>query len=119
MEIGAPTVISRRFPLLPGAHDKGSTSQSAGRDYLGCFKDTPDRDITGSHSESPTMSVEICLATCREGGYSVAGLQFASHCFCGNAHGRFGPAQNCDMACSGDGSEICGGEWANAVYAVR
>lgn len=86
--------------------------------FIGCFKDTADRDLAGAFVSSPTMTIQTCLARCRDGGFAFAGLQYGSQCFCGNRYGRFGRASNCDMKCSGDPSQICGGFWANSIYAV-
>ena len=51
-------------------------------------------------------------------GFLFAGLQYASHCFCGNEYDRYGAYDNCNMACAGDGNKICGGGWANQVYRI-
>jgi hypothetical protein len=48
-------------------------------------------------------------------GFRYAAAQYASYCFCGNSYDRYGPADNCDMACSGDSSVKCGGGYANTV----
>ena len=44
-------------------------------------------------------------------------------CFCGNEFGSYGLASTkgfaCDMQCSNDPSEICGGSWANSIYSTN
>ena len=47
-----------------------------------------------------------------------AGAQFGTECFCGDSYDKHGEASNCDVPCSGDGSEICGGDNANSVLAT-
>ncbi len=42
-----------------------------------------------------------------------------SQCFCGNSYGTYGLSTQCNMTCSGNKNEICGGIWANAIYATR
>jgi len=39
-------------------------------------------------------------------------------CWCGNSYGSQGLATNCQSACSGNQSEICGGGCANSVYST-
>ncbi len=45
-------------------------------------------------------------------------MQWGESCLCGQAYGRFGPAQNCSMRCTGDANQICGGVNANNVYEI-
>jgi hypothetical protein len=91
---------------------------------LGCFKDQGDpsgtkgRDLDGDVLTQSNMSTELCVSTCQEKGFAYAGTQFGSWCFCGDQHGRSGASANCDMKCSGAPNEICGGAWANNVYAT-
>ena len=42
----------------------------------------------------------------------------SSACFCDNSYGSYGTASNCNSACQGKSSEICGGGWANSVYST-
>ena len=93
--------------------------------YLGCFKDQGDpsgtrgRDLSGYVFSSPRMTVSLCISECRRRGFAYAGVQYGSQCFCGNSYGKYGRANNCDMPCSGNRSQICGGFWANSVYSTR
>ncbi len=86
--------------------------------YLGCFKDTSNRDISARHWSSASMTVGKCVADCRSRGFRYAGVQYYSHCFCANSYGRYGRASNCTTKCSGNKSQTCGGSWANGVYAT-
>ena len=56
-----------------------------------------------------------CRDSCAGRGYVFGGTQYGSYCFCGATYGKIGSATNCDMGCSGNGNEICGGAWANSV----
>jgi hypothetical protein len=51
------------------------------------------------------MTVEKCVAACREAEYTVSGLEYSAECFCGNAFVN-APHQtsdaDCNMACSGN-----------------
>ncbi|OAQ20922.1 WSC domain-containing protein [Thermosulfurimonas dismutans] len=102
-----------------------SRSRSIKDNYIGCFKDQGDpygtqgRDLDKKIVSASDMSVEKCISICRSSGYRYAGVQYGSQCFCDNDYGLFGPANNCNMKCSGNPNEICGGFWANSVYATN
>ncbi len=92
--------------------------------YLGCYKDSGDplgtegRDLDAKFVSDASMTIEKCLDICLTVGYPYAGVEYGTQCFCGRSYGKFGKADNCDMACGGDSSEICGGFWAIGVYAT-
>jgi hypothetical protein len=92
--------------------------------YLGCFTDTGDphsldgRDMSGIWLKDSSMTIEQCVSYCGSKGYKYAGLQYSRQCFCDNDYGAFGPSDNCNMECSGNASQICGGTWANSVYSI-
>lgn len=86
---------------------------------LGCFKDTPVRDLTGMTFQDRTMTVNTCLSRCAEGGYNYGGVQFGEFCFCGNDYGRYGSSTACNVPCSGNANEVCGGSFANNIYQLR
>ena len=84
--------------------------------YLGCFTDTSARALPNELIDSGA-TIESCTAAAKNAGYSFAGIQYGGQCFAGNEVG-FEPATNCNMPCSADSNEICGGTWANSVYFV-
>jgi hypothetical protein len=57
------------------------------------------------------MTIESCQAFCTKHNYALAGLEYASQCYCSNsmaspsALGQVG----CSMACTGNSAETCGG----------
>ena len=89
------------------------------KSFLGCFKDSNNRDLSGFSFKSPRMTKKLCMDTCRGKGFKYAGLQYSQQCFCGNSYGKLGKSDNCKMPCSGNKGEICGGSWANSVYRVE
>ena len=102
--------FSRRFPPptdLGGAFtctkDQGDPQGTAGR------------DLSGAMFTETALTNSTCRAWCASRGYAFAGTQVGNYCFCGNSFGRSGPANNCNVACGGKASEICGGIWANSV----
>lgn len=107
--VGATGGIPPRPPV-------GAVQPPAAGGFLGCFKDAGDRDLNGASTSTGNMSTEQCTAFCRDRGFSFAGTQYASYCFCDNKYGKYGNASNCDMKCSGNPTQTCGGTWANSVY---
>ncbi|KAF8257826.1 WSC domain-containing protein [Lactarius quietus] len=66
-------------------------------------------------------TVGNCIEACVAGNYRAAGVEFAQECRCGNSldHGTHSiDMSNCQLACSGDSTEICGGANAFMLYAV-
>ena len=67
------------------------------------------------------MTIELCLSTCREKGFSYSGLQWQIECYCGN-----GPREKfkwawfdkCDDKCAGNSDQICGGSNAMSIYST-
>lgn len=65
------------------------------------------------------MTIEMCVAYCAGLGYSIAGAQYGTQCYCDNdivAGGTQAPNSDCSMACAGDSTEICGNGNRNSVY---
>jgi len=91
-------------------------AQPMGTRYLGCFKDTYDRDLKGYTQQDARLTLQSCADLCRQKGFRYAAAQYGAQCFCGDSYGRYGRAANCDMMCAGNGNEVCGGSWANSLY---
>jgi hypothetical protein len=87
---------------------------------LGCFEDRDeDRDMY-DYNLIEGVTIEKCLAVCKEHGFRFAGLQKGNECFCDDFYGRFGRKSNreCDYNCEGNQNQLCGGYWRNSVYRV-
>ncbi|KAK0835774.1 hypothetical protein LTR73_000273 [Friedmanniomyces endolithicus] len=101
-------------------------TSSLGWEYVGCANDSlSERTFQGSSSGSASMTVETCIASCKAGGFSLAGLEFGSQCYCDNKYyddpsGPRSPVPNllgdCWQPCAGNGGQICGGSAALSVY---
>jgi WSC domain-containing protein len=92
-----------------------------GESYKGRFADEPNRDLSGPFEllDTPSDVPQKCVEFCRGQGQFFAGLQYGDQCFCGNTCDHYGPATNCNIPCSYDPGETCGGSWANSVYQVQ
>ena len=89
----------------------------AGYQYSGCYVDSfSARSLnSASYADNSGMTGDACIAFCGAKGYSVAGTEYSSECYCGTAL----PARastGCNMACSGDASQHCGGPDRLLVY---
>lgn len=90
--------------------------------YVGCgTDDLSTRTFSAASTSSNSMTVESCIAFCSGKGYTYAGLEYASQCYCGNtlASDRApvtGVLGNCFTPCTGDSTEYCGGGSALSIY---
>nr|XP_019051361.1 hypothetical protein I302_01810 [Kwoniella bestiolae CBS 10118]OCF30291.1 hypothetical protein I302_01810 [Kwoniella bestiolae CBS 10118] len=90
-----------------------TTSLPAGWISGGCYADTSSkRVLNGNIFESkPDMTYASCIAICVRKGYTLAGVEYGTQCFCGTALVSPSPAANseCNRPCSGDKNAMCGG----------
>ncbi|PPQ71708.1 hypothetical protein CVT26_007625 [Gymnopilus dilepis] len=89
----------------------------------GCFSDsTSSRTLrVASFTDVNNMTIEWCLSFCTPAGYNFAGVEFArlSIKVCDNiieSPGQSIDGTSCDMSCTGDSDEICGGSNAISVF---
>lgn len=106
-----------------GAATSYSTDVSAlGWTYIGCGTDVnSNRTFSASQWYSDSMTVEGCVKYCQGKGYSLAGLEYQSQCYCSNtlAADRApvdGVLGNCFSTCAGNSSEYCGGSSRLSMY---
>lgn len=90
----------------------GATGLPTGWTYAGCFKEgTTGRALPNQQPDSPTNTNEKCVAACVAAGYTVAGMEFSSQCFCANAlynGAAAAPETECSQNCPGNTAEKCG-----------
>ncbi|MCJ1409529.1 hypothetical protein MMC19_003610 [Ptychographa xylographoides] len=64
------------------------------------------------------MTIELCTASCKSNGFRYAGLEYYFQCFCGDSiYGASADPSNCNLACTGDSTEVCGGNDFVSIYA--
>lgn len=86
--------------------------------YLGCYSDSSNRALPYELISSGA-TVESCLSEAVAQGYAYAGLQYGGQCFAGFEVGYSEePNSDCNMPCSADKAETCGGVWLNSIYAT-
>ena len=107
----------------PTATGSGSASSlPTGWTYRGCYVDNANgRILNVQKPDSQTLTIESCVAACVASGYTVAGMEYSTQCFCGNAITNGGVLANadtdCSISCAGDSKEKCGGANRMSLYA--
>jgi len=95
---------------------------------LGCYTDngSPRRGLTGLTIGSdnfiniPNLTPETCQLFCASKGYSLAGVQASTQCFCGNTIASSSLptlSSYCTSTCGGKSSSQCGGIWRMTIFA--
>ncbi|KAF8476774.1 WSC domain-containing protein [Kalaharituber pfeilii] len=88
--------------------------------WEGCFTEVAGRAVAGyGFSNSTSMTVEMCVKGCGERGWTVAGLEYARECWCGNEVKKESVLvveKECNMLCTGNVTEFCGGRSRVGVY---
>ncbi|EFQ34788.1 WSC domain-containing protein [Colletotrichum graminicola M1.001] len=89
-------------------------------DSLGCYSDhSSARTLTTRMSLPGNVRVSDCTTACAAQGFPYAGLEFGKECFCGASIQNGGapiPAKSCNMVCTADKSQYCGGAAAINIY---
>ncbi|PPQ91781.1 hypothetical protein CVT25_000426 [Psilocybe cyanescens] len=98
-----PAVIAQTIPTIPAVLPVNWTS-------VGCFSDiSTSRTLAATSLVQDPMTIETCLGFCDSGGFLFAGIEFG-HCDSTiQIPSTPEPATDCNMACSGNASELCGG----------
>jgi len=87
--------------------------------YQGCYSDSvTNRALKAGYLAGPDMTYEVCAAHCTGHGYF--GVEYGAECFCGDVleGGSTEQTSGCDMTCSGDTAEICGGSAHMSLFAT-
>eukprot|EP01064_Diplonema_japonicum_P039206 TRINITY_DN977_c0_g5_i1.p1 TRINITY_DN977_c0_g5~~TRINITY_DN977_c0_g5_i1.p1 ORF type:complete len:2288 (+),score=451.00 TRINITY_DN977_c0_g5_i1:87-6950(+) len=86
----------------------------------GCFKDSSsNRRMTFAFLDNSITRGE-CSNVCRHNGYTYAGLQSGTECWCSNTltNAKRTGIGACKTKCRGWDAQTCGGSFRNEVYAV-
>ncbi|KAH8834334.1 WSC domain-containing protein [Flagelloscypha sp. PMI_526] len=96
-----------------------------GWNYQGCWVDGANGRVLTYRMDGvieDPVTVELCVDTCTNAGYAIAGLEYISECWCGNELLN-GPAlaeadAQCEFGCEGDATEACGGSNRISIYSA-
>lgn len=75
-------------PSLNGTTSSNTTAittYAGNMTYIGCYSDQTPASLTDFAYTSNNNTVELCTSTCATEGYTIAGLEFGSQCYCGNS----------------------------------
>lgn len=101
---GSPSVVTTAAAAATG-FPTGWTPQ-------GCWVDAAQgRILQFQAPNSDTLTPQSCASICSSAGYIVSGTEYSTQCFCGNGiqnDGVQAPSTDCNMACGGDSTQICG-----------
>ena len=108
-------------PTTTTSSGTGPTGLPTGWAYKGCWVDQAyGRILANSEPDDSTLTVESCVATCSGLGYSIAGMEYYTQCYCGDAiinQGVLATSQSdCNTACGGNSAEMCGGGDRMSIY---
>jgi len=93
-----------------------------GYGYFGCYQELPDgRLLSGPGTAGPNMTAQTCTSFCSKQGRGLtwAGLEFGRECFCASglpSSASPAPETACNMVCSGNEKEYCGGSRIISMY---
>lgn len=94
----------------------------AGWSAEGCFTELKNaRAIVGFYVSSTKMTPALCVKTCAQKGYAVAGVEYFSQCFCGPSFSSLSTKVSdgdCSAPCTGDKTQQCGGSSRLNVFTL-
>lgn len=92
-----------------------NTSLPGSWEYVGCLLDSAvARTFPNELVLENNNTAENCLTQCSDYGYAHGGMEYGSQCYCGDAEdidaaeATLMPESDCNMACSGNATYICG-----------
>ena len=83
-----------------------------GTSRMGCLTDDIyARALSVLQASEDGLTVAQCTSSCKAAGHTLAGLEFGRECFCGDTidNNATTTEEGCDMPCTGDRTEFCGG----------
>jgi hypothetical protein len=87
---------------------------------LGCYTDSVNARSLAVRVNTPAaLSVAVCTSACGGQGFSFAGVEYAGECWCGNTNGGTPASTGCDMTCTGNSAEYCGGSNRLNLYSAN
>lgn len=84
----------------------------------GCYAEpVGGRALKEAMTGNNAMTVEACASFCLNGGWKVFGLEYERECWCGSAvNGTVVANTECNMSCTGNTAQECGGNNRLSVW---
>ncbi|KAH7389745.1 WSC domain-containing protein [Phaeosphaeria sp. MPI-PUGE-AT-0046c] len=88
---------------------------------LGCYAQNPDRPILQQNMNpngDASLSIPKCESSCYRQAFTFAGMQEGNQCWCSNyVAGELAKnAADCNVPCTGNKAEVCGGKGVVSVF---
>ena len=89
---------------------------------LGCYQDyyPNGRTLNGASTSSDNMTPAVCQQFCASQGQTTYGVEYGRECYCSaNTISQCATKlsqSSCNYACSGDNSQLCGGDNAIQIF---
>lgn len=91
----------------------------AGYSYTGCATEgNGTRALSGQSYYDDLLTIEKCANECSS--FQYFGVEYGRECYCGNSlsiSSSSAPETDCNVACGGNSTEVCGGGNRLSVYA--
>lgn len=97
-----------------------STVYAGGMVSYGCWTDQNPTSLPNLVYTNNSNTIELCTSTCAQMGYGIAGLEFGTQCFCGDAlswQANQTFLEACSTPCPGNANETCGEDDRLSLYA--
>lgn len=120
---GGPNLLTVYYANQPAPKGPQTNPGPSGWTSYGCWIDGAPRTLGHQvqvSGGSAAMSVSACTAACGFANYTLAGVEYASECWCDNyvsASASKTDISDCNMVCNGDSSEFCGAGNRLDIYA--
>lgn len=92
---------------------------NSGWTYKSCYEDSVYARTLAFRVDTPVgNSVLACTTACKAAGHKFAGVEWSSECWCDNTinYNRASGLSDCDMTCTGNPLEYCGGSQRLDIY---
>lgn len=119
----APVITTPAGPVGPaGPAPTQPGNLPANWTYTGCYIDNAQgRIMPNQLPDSANLTSANCINECAALGYKVAGTQYSTQCFCGNAlyaGAALTDESQCSNTCSGNSFEKCGAGNRMSVFTI-
>ncbi|WVQ72136.1 hypothetical protein IAR50_001681 [Cryptococcus sp. DSM 104548] len=116
------TALSTTSSTAAAASTSGITVVS-GSTYLGCYTNSGiSSAVTATKYSTSSMTAKLCVSHCSSLGYTYAGIEYYSECYCGTtapaSTRKNSDNSKCEYACLGDSTQKCGGAGNLGVYSI-
>ncbi|KAG7104597.1 WSC domain-containing protein like [Verticillium longisporum] len=90
-----------------------------GYKHIGCYTEATQGRALPTEGKVTSKTVASCVDACKGLNLKMAGVEYGGECWCGNelrGGSVAAPAKDCNIACGGNATELCGGGSRLNVY---